>query len=52
MVAQISDDEDEEAKAIYSWLLHHQIEPQLRITDHTSTRDALTGNAGTLMNKL
>ena len=23
IVAQISDDEDKEAKAVYSWLLHH-----------------------------
>ena len=52
MVAQISDDEDKEAKAVYNWLLHHQIEPQLRIMDHTLTGDTLTGNAGILMNKL
>ena len=41
MVAQISDEEGEEAKAIYSRPPHHQIEPQLRVIDHTLTGDAL-----------
>ncbi|EJF59010.1 hypothetical protein DICSQDRAFT_172501 [Dichomitus squalens LYAD-421 SS1] len=47
MMAQISDDDDEVAKAIYSRLLHHQLEPLLQTTSLYTA-----GDAGALARKL